>query len=145
MYICMTKQISSCKIHNKTLYQMQFYLSRYVCLKMVWLRPKHVVLYSYVNIKIHTYSNIFIMNVLFLFEKRLQRRYENENEISWFADLKSKFWIAFNPGQEFFLDVFWHWFNASYYCIIRERNCFKNFAIFFTVHNFAHFRGCWKQ
>jgi hypothetical protein len=41
-----------------------------------------VVLYSYVNIKIHTYSNVFIVNVLFLFlfEKRLQRRYGNEGE-----------------------------------------------------------------
>jgi hypothetical protein len=37
-------------------------------------------LHLYVNIKIYTYSNIFIVNVLFLFEKRLQRRHENENK-----------------------------------------------------------------
>jgi hypothetical protein len=51
---------------------------------MAWLRPKHVVLYSYVNIKIHTYSNVFTVNVLFLFlfEKRLQRLYENEGELT---------------------------------------------------------------
>jgi hypothetical protein len=55
------------------------YLDMYY-LKMVWLKPKHVVFYPYDNNKIHTYPNVFIVTVLL---KRLLRRCKDESKVLW--------------------------------------------------------------